>query len=85
MHVFFRMDMSMLVNTLSQVKALAFNDMNPKSKQEEEEMEIVPYSIAIGKLVYVMVCTRPYYLMWWDLSRFRANLGKHHWEKVKRI
>nr|GEV86095.1 retrovirus-related Pol polyprotein from transposon TNT 1-94 [Tanacetum cinerariifolium] len=53
----------------------------PKS---EEDMSRVPYSSAVGSLMYAMVCTRP------DLayavsvvSRYMHNPGKMHWEAVK--
>ena len=47
-------------------------------------MDRIPYSSAVGLLMYVMVCMRP------DLchvvsvvSRYMANLGKKHWKAVK--
>jgi ATP-binding cassette subfamily B (MDR/TAP) protein 1 len=47
---------------------------------------LVPYSSAVGSLMYAMVCTRP------DIahavgmvSRFLSNPGKEHWEAVKWI
>ena len=49
-------------------------------------MARVPYSSAIGSLMYAMVCTRP------DLShavssinRYMANPGKEHWKAVQWI
>jgi hypothetical protein len=49
-------------------------------------MSRVPYSSAVGSLMYVMVCTRL------DIahavgvvSRYMNNLGKEHWEVVKWI
>jgi hypothetical protein len=49
-------------------------------------MSRVPYSSAIGSLMYAMVCTRP------DIAhavgvvrRYMNNLGKEHWEAVKWI
>ena len=49
-------------------------------------MSRVPYSNAVGSLMYAMVCTRP------DIahavsvvSRFMGNPGKEHWQAVKRI
>jgi hypothetical protein len=49
-------------------------------------MSRVPYSSAVGSLMYVMVCTRP------DISnavgivsRYMNNPGKEHWEAVKWI
>ncbi|XP_071940223.1 secreted RxLR effector protein 161-like [Coffea arabica] len=56
------------------------------SEAEIEYMAKVPYSSAVGSLIYVMVCIRP------DLahavsvvSRFMANPGKERWLAVKRI
>ncbi|PKI56618.1 hypothetical protein CRG98_023001 [Punica granatum] len=49
-------------------------------------MKKVPYSSAVGSLMYAMVCTRP------DIahsvgvvSRFLSNPGKEHWNAVKWI
>ncbi|GJW65930.1 retrovirus-related pol polyprotein from transposon TNT 1-94 [Tanacetum coccineum] len=58
----------------------------PKSEEDKEDMSRVPYSSAVGSLMYAMVCTRP------DLahavsvvSRYMHNPGKIHWEAVKCI
>ncbi|GJT19276.1 hypothetical protein Tco_0877982 [Tanacetum coccineum] len=58
----------------------------PKSEEDKEYMSRVPYSSAVGSLMYAMVCTRP------DLahavsvvSRYMHNPGKIHWEVVKCI
>ncbi|WVZ24581.1 hypothetical protein V8G54_003125 [Vigna mungo] len=58
----------------------------PKNEEEKEEMSKVPYSSAVGSLMYAMVCTRP------DIgyavgvvSRFLSNPGKEHLEAVKWI
>jgi hypothetical protein len=47
-------------------------------------MTSIPYSSAIGSLIYVMVFTQP------DIahsvgvvSRFMVNLGKENWETMK--
>ena len=49
-------------------------------------MAKVPYSSAVGSLMYAMICTRP------DIayavgvvSRYMSNPGKKHWEAVKGI
>ena len=49
-------------------------------------MSKVPYSNAVGSLMYAMVCTRP------DIShavgtvsRYMHNPGKEHWKAVKWI
>ena len=58
----------------------------PSTREEREGMSKVPYSSAVGSLMYAMVCTRP------DIahavgvvSRFLSNPGKIHWEAVKWI
>ena len=58
----------------------------PKSEKEKLEMMKVPYSSAVGSLMYAMVCTRP------DIahavgvvSRFLSNPGKDHWRAIKWI
>ena len=58
----------------------------PQSEEDIEKMSHVPYSSAVGSLMYAMVCTRP------DLShavsvvsRYMHNPGKDHWEAVKWI
>ncbi|PHT40240.1 Retrovirus-related Pol polyprotein from transposon TNT 1-94 [Capsicum baccatum] len=62
------------------------SDQCPQSEEEQRRMSHVPYSNAVGSLMYAMVCTRP------DLayavsvvSRFMHNPGKQHWESVKWI
>ena len=34
-------------------------DMCPKTPNEKEKMSIVPYTNAVGSLMYAMMCTRP--------------------------
>ena len=58
----------------------------PSTNKEEEDMSDVPYSSAVGSLMYAMVCSRP------DIahavgvvSRFLSNLKKLQWEAVKWI
>jgi len=55
----------------------------PTNEYEKEEMQKIPYSSAVGSLMYDMVCTRP------DIahvigvvSRFLTNPGKEHWQVV---
>ena len=59
-------------------------DKSPANKEEEEYMNRIPYSNAIGSVMYLMVCTRPdlaYVVS--TLSRFMTNPGPYHWEAVK--
>ena len=59
-------------------------EMCPKTQEEIEYMSRVPYSSAIGSLMYAMVCTRL------DIThavgvvrRYMKYPGKEHWEAVK--
>ncbi|CAM8901281.1 unnamed protein product [Rhodiola kirilowii] len=59
---------------------------SPKDEHEKKEMDKIPYALAVGSLMYAMICTRP------DISfavgvvsRFLSNPGKDHWAAVKWI
>ena len=59
---------------------------SPQSTMDIAQMAKVPYQEAVGMLMYTMLGTRPdiaYALQ--VLSRFSKNLGKSHWEAVKRV
>ncbi|KAH9790140.1 Integrase catalytic domain-containing protein [Citrus sinensis] len=60
--------------------------LSPSTDAEREYMLQVPYSNAVGSLMYAMVCTRP------DIShavgivsRYMHNPSKGHWQDVKWI
>jgi len=60
--------------------------ISPITIEERECMTHVPYAIAVGSLMYIMVCTRP------DLSqtvsmvsRYMHNPGRGYWEAVEWI
>lgn len=60
--------------------------IEPKTKEEEKDMERIPYRSAVGSLMYLMVCTRPDIASAIGLvSRFLQNPGRAHWEAVKRV
>ncbi|KAM6597770.1 hypothetical protein CsatA_008294 [Cannabis sativa] len=51
---------------------------------EKEEMEEIPYAMALGCLVYVMVSTRPDIAHALSIfSRFMSNPGINHWRALK--
>ena len=59
-------------------------EQSPKSREEVEQMDKLPYASIIGSVMYVMICTRP------DLdhavsitSRYMSNPGKVHWQALK--
>ncbi|GKB32371.1 hypothetical protein Tco_0871772, partial [Tanacetum coccineum] len=58
----------------------------PGTDKEVKYMKTVPYSSAVGSLMYAMVCTRPNLAHAASVvSRFMANPGKAHWKAVKWI
>ena len=49
-------------------------------------MKTIPYASAVGSLMYVMLCTRPYICCSIEIvSRYQSNPGKEHWIAVKNI
>ena len=58
----------------------------PSTPQEEEDMRHVPYALAVGSLMYAMLCTRPDICYAVEVvSRFQSNPGLNHWIAVKHI
>ncbi|XP_075479264.1 secreted RxLR effector protein 161-like [Primulina tabacum] len=58
----------------------------PKFEDEREYMKKLPYASAVGRLMYLMVCTRPDLAYTVSLvSIFKANPGDEHWKSVKWI
>lgn len=62
------------------------SELCPETEEDHEYMSRIPYSNAVGSLMYAMICTRP------DIahavsvvSRYMANPGKGHWQAVKWI
>ncbi|CAM8977595.1 unnamed protein product [Rhodiola kirilowii] len=56
----------------------------PKTDLEKQKMNTIPYDVAVGSIMYAMLCTRP------DLgfaisvlSRYMANPGPKHWQAMK--
>ncbi|XP_075077342.1 secreted RxLR effector protein 161-like [Nicotiana tabacum] len=62
------------------------SQMCPKTPEETEKMNRVPYKSTIGSLMYVMVYTRPDICQAVGLvSRYQTDPGLAHWHAVKRI
>nr|GEW09260.1 retrovirus-related Pol polyprotein from transposon TNT 1-94 [Tanacetum cinerariifolium] len=58
----------------------------PKFEEDKEDISRVPYSSAVGSLMYAMVCTRPNLAHSVSVvGRYMHNPGKMHWEAVKCI
>jgi len=60
--------------------------MCPQTSEKKEKMVRIPYSNAVGSLIYVIMCTRPYICHAVGLvSQFQANPGFTYWKAVKWI
>ena len=58
----------------------------PKNNFEIQEMQQIPYVLAIGSLMYSQVCMRPNIAYIVDmLGRYLSNPGKDHWIEAKRV
>ena len=65
---------------------LLSKDMCPKTKEERDNMNRIPFASAVGSIMYAMICTRPdvsYALSM--CSRYQADPGEGHWIAVKNI
>ena len=58
----------------------------PKTNAEIERMRGIPYALAVGSLMYIMLCTRPdIYFVMGVVSRYQSEPGEEHWIAVKHI
>lgn len=58
----------------------------PSTDAEVKDMSKIPYSSAVGSLMYAMVCSRPDLSYAMSLvSRYMSNPGKEHWRAVQWI
>ena len=58
----------------------------PTTTEDREKMSTVPYALAIGSIMYSMLCTTPD--VNFDISlvgRYQSNPGVDHWIAVKNI
>ena len=63
-----------------------FDDQRPKTHEEENMMRQVLYASAVGSLMYVMLCIRPYiYYSVGMVSQYQSNPGPKHWQAIKHI
>ncbi|GJU27552.1 hypothetical protein Tco_1166173 [Tanacetum coccineum] len=61
-------------------------DLCPKTNEELDRMSRVPYTLAVGSIMYAMTCTRPNVSLAFSMvSRHQQNPGKGHWKVVKNI
>ncbi|CAM9003853.1 unnamed protein product [Rhodiola kirilowii] len=56
----------------------------PETEEEKNKMADIPYDVAVGSVMYCMLCTRPDLAFAISvLSRFMANPGENHWHAMK--
>ena len=65
---------------------LLSRDQYPKTPEEKERMQSVPYAFIVGSLLYVMPCTRPDICFEVGMvSRYQFNPSPKYWTTVKHI
>ena len=58
----------------------------PTTAEDREKMKVIPYALAIGSIMYAMLCTRPdVYIAISLAGRYQSNPGVDHWTTVKNI
>ncbi|CAA0842075.1 cysteine-rich RLK (RECEPTOR-like protein kinase) 8 [Striga hermonthica] len=80
----FSMSSAKSVNIPFAAHIVLSKDQSPKTDSEIDLVKNVPYSNAIGSVMYLMVSTRPdiaYAVS--CLSRYMSNPGMPHWEALK--
>jgi hypothetical protein len=82
----FNMQECKLIKVPIPVGVNLYADQCPKTEEEEEDMSHVPYAIAVGSLMYAMVCIRP------DIAhavgvlrRYMSKPRKEHWTTTKSV
>ena len=61
-------------------------DQCPKTLEEKEHMQLVPYASVMGSLMYAMLCTRPaIFIEVGMVSKYQSNPGPKHQIVVKHI
>ena len=82
----FQMEKAKVVSTPLATHFKLSSIQSPSSEVENLDMQWVPYTSAVGSLMYAMVCTRPDIAhVVGTVSRFLSNPGREHWNAVKWI
>ena len=80
------MNEAKLVSTLLGSHFKLSKEQSLKTEEERDYMSKVPYALAIGNLMYAMVCTRlDIAHAMGVVSRYMSRPRKQHWEAVKWI
>ena len=58
----------------------------PTTVEDREKMKVIPYTSAVGSIMYAMLSTRPDVFLAISLAgRYQSNPGVDHWTAVKNI
>ena len=82
----FFMENSKRGNVPTQSGIVLSKEDSPHTDEEKERMKAILHALAIGSIMYAMLCTRPdvaYALG--CVSLFQSNPGENHWTAVKCI
>ena len=61
-------------------------EQSQKTLEQKERMSRIPFSLAVGSLMYAMLCTRPYICYAVGIvSWYQSDPGEEHWIAVKHI
>ena len=59
---------------------------SPTTTEDRKKMKVIPYDLAIGSIMYAMLCNRPDVCLAISLAgRYQSNPGVEHWTAVKNI
>lgn len=81
----FNMKNTKPITSLFRAQFKLFKKSNP-SPEKQQKMSVTLYFLAVGSLMYAIVCIRPdiAYVVG-VVSRFLANTGKKYWKTIKWI
>ena len=75
-----------IINRVQNSTFWALINQCPKIDFEWEHMKNIPYTSAVGSLMYAQVCTRPDIAFAVGvLGRYQSNLGIDHWRAAKKV
>ena len=58
----------------------------PTTAEAREKRKVIPYALAIGSIMYAMLCTRPDVCLAISIARrYQSNPRVEHWTSVKNI
>ena len=81
----FNMQHSAPISTPADPSVHLSQDMGPANEDERQKMSHIPYSSAVGSVLYTRLTRIDCLASIAEVARFMNNPGKKHWHAVKRI